>query len=433
MAEHDLPQSSFGATIRRLALFLFAVLLFESLLIAIVPRLHSGSVLRIAKESALLRVGRDSWYYMAQGDQAWRTHPNTIYETTFFQRDVRFIYPPTSLLLYRAWHSAHTLHIRPFVAMKATLLAALILTWFFSAKFFFALFPAAEIKAASGSQRWAARFIIAALVLTFLPLINAFFLGQVQTLLNFLLMASAFLWLRGYRKTTGILVGLTCWFKPTMALLFIWGLLRRQWSFAVSLAGMLVVGAVLSLTIFGIHNTAEYLAVVRFLGRRGDALFTNQSLNGLLHRVLHVGSPVTWVYGYPPFSRTIYLATLLSSVALLIAALLVPALRRMTNTTTDFLLFAMATTMASPIAWEHHYGIFFPVFLLWMTTQKFHEWTGFLPLLGMYLLMTDNWAPLTPLMYTRWSFAISHIYFGGLLIFLWTLFRRESPVLATRA
>ena len=79
------------------------VLVFEGMLIAVAPRFHSGSVLRIAKDSLFLRVGKNSSYYMAQGDLAWQQHPNALYETVFFQRGVRFIYPPTSLLLYRAW------------------------------------------------------------------------------------------------------------------------------------------------------------------------------------------------------------------------------------------------------------------------------------------------------------------------------------------
>jgi alpha-1,2-mannosyltransferase len=184
---------------------------------------------------------------------------------------------------------------------------------------------------------------------------------------------------------------------------------------------MLALGMAISLAVFGFHNTTEYLVVLHYLSRHGDALFTNQSLNGLLHRQMHVGSPVTWVYGYPPFNRTIYLATLSSSAALLMAALVVPLLRRRSATVVDFLLFAMATTMASPIAWEHHYGVFFLVFLLWMP-MAFRRWPVFMGLLGTYLLMTDNWAPLTLLMYSPWTFLISHVYFGGILLFAWTLF-----------
>ncbi len=411
--------------VRGLVLFLFCALLFEVLTIAVAPRLHSGSVLKIAKDSVLLRVRNDSWADMAQGDLAWRQRPNAIYETTFFQRGVRFIYPPTSLLLFRAWQAARHLHVRPFIALKITLLMSLLATCWLAAEFFFSLLPSAIIADSSRAERWQIRASIAALILTFLPAINAFFLGQVQTLLNFLMIASALLWLRKCRISPGILIGLTCWLKPQMALFLLWGLLRKQWSFTVSLAATVLLGFSISLAVFGWHNTAEYLTVLQYLGRHGDALFTNQSLNGLLHRQMHVGSPVTWVYGYPPFNWTIYLATLASSAIILGAALIVPMLRRMAATPVDFLLFAMATVMASPIAWEHHYGVFFLVFLLWMPLA-FERWPVFLALLGMYLLMTDNWAPVTLLMYSPWTFLISHVYFGGLLLFLWTLFGRAS-------
>lgn len=407
--------------VRRLALFLLCVLLFELLTIAVVPRLHSGSVLKIAKDSILLRVRNDSWADMAQGNLAWQQHPNAIYETAFFQRGIRFIYPPTSLLLFGAWQTARHLDIRPFVALKITLLLSLLGSCALAAEYLFSVLPVAVVARSSRAERWQVRFLIAALVYTFLPLINAFFLGQVQTLLNFLLIASAFLWLRNRRISSGILIGLTCWLKPQMALFLVWGLLRKQWSFTSALAAMLLFVFSISLGVFGWHNTAEYLTVLQYLGRHGDALFTNQSLNGLLHRQMHVGSPVTWVYGYPPYNSTIYIATLVSSAIILGLAVVVPMVRRMSGTSADFLLFAMATVMASPIAWEHHYGIFFLVILLWMPLAL-RQWQVFFALLGIYLLMTDNWAPVTLLMYSPWTFLISHVYFGGLLLFLWTLF-----------
>ncbi|MGH9617290.1 MAG: glycosyltransferase family 87 protein [Acidobacteriaceae bacterium] len=412
---------------RKLALFLGLVLLFEALLIAVAPRFHSGSVLRIAKDSLLLRVGKDSSYYMAEGDLAWRQHPNAIYETVFFQRGIRFIYPPTSLLLYRAWQSAAHLRIPPKVAMNAMLLLSLLGTMAVAGEFLLRLFPARAIANSTAIERWKIRALIAALVLVFLPLIHAYNLGQVQTLLNFLLISSVLLWLRGARVSPAILIGLTCWLKPQMCLFLIWGLLRRQWSFAVSLLITLASGLALSVGIFGFHNSVEYLNVLKYLSRRGDALATNQSLNGLLHRVMHIGSPVTSFYGYPPYNRTIYLATLISSAVILLLALAIPPWRRISRGTTDFLLFAMAATMASPIVWEHHYGVFFLALLLWMPLA-FQRWRIFWILLGVFLLMTDSWAPLTPLMFTRWTFLISHIYFGALALFLWTMFRSSAHV-----
>lgn len=420
---------SLAALTRRLALFLALVLLFEVLLIAIAPRFHSGSVLRMAKDSLFLRVDKDSSYYMAQGYLAWHQHPNAIYETVFFQRGIRFIYPPTSLLLYRAWQAAHWLHVPPMVAMNAMLLLSLLGTMAVAGEFLLRLLPPQTVIGSTARERWTIRILVALLVFVFLPLINAYDLGQVQTLLNFLVMASVLLWLRGSRISPAILIGLTCWLKPQMSLFLLWGLLRRQWSFALSLSVTLIAGLSLSLAVFGWHNTVEYAYVLGYLSRHGDAMFWNQSLNGLLHRVMHVGSPVTSFYGYPPFNRKIYLATLFSSATILFLALAVPVLRHMARSAADFLLFAMAATMASPIVWQHHYGVFFLAFLLWMPLA-FRRWNVFCILLAIYLLMTDTWAPLTPLMFTRWSFLISHVYFGGVALFLWTLFalRPESQL-----
>ncbi|MGB8478215.1 MAG: glycosyltransferase family 87 protein [Acidobacteriaceae bacterium] len=409
----------------KLARFLVLVLLFEGLLIAVAPRFHSGSVLRIAKDSLFLRVGDDSSSYMAQGDLAWQQHPNALYETVFFQRGIRFIYPPTSLLLYRVWRSAAWIHIPPSAAMNAMLLLALLGSMAVAAEFLLRLLPERTIRESTPADRWKIRALVGALVFVFLPVIDAYNLGQVQTLLNFMLMAAALLWLRGSRIPPAILIGLTCWLKPQMILFLLWGLLRRQWRFTTSLAITFFTGAFLSVAVFGWHNSMEYIQVLRYLGRRGDSMFWNQSINGLLHRLMHVGSPITSFYGYPPFNRAIYLATFLSSAVMVLLALAVPMIREMTATTADFLTCAMACTMASPIVWQHHYGVFFLVFLLWIPEALQHR-QALVFLVPSYLLMTDTWAPLTPLMFTRWTFLISHVYFGGLALFVYTLFREQS-------
>lgn len=413
---------------RRMVLFLACVLAFEALLIAIVPRLHSGSVFRITKDAVLLHVGDDSWSYMEKGEQVWNQFPQALYETSFFQRDIRFIYPPSSLLLYRAWQSARYLHIAPFTALKITLLLACFFTWLATANFFFRVLPPHFLLHSTRGQRWLIRLLLAALMMVFLPLVNAFVLGQVQTIINCLIVISVLLWLRDHDTAAGILIGLTCWLKPQMALFLLWGALRRRWNFVVSVAAMLVLGLVLSCAVYGVHNSVEYLAVLQYLGHHGDALATNQSLNGLLHRVMHVGSPTMWIYGYPPYNAVIYWSTVTFSGLLILAALIIPVVQRIAGGMLDFLLFAMATVMASPIAWEHHYGVYFLAFLLWMPFAT-RDWRIFAGLLGAYLLMTDNWAPLSLLMYSRWTFLLSHVFFGGLLIYLCTLAcaRRLDP------
>ena len=68
-------------------------------------------------------------------------HPNALYETVFFQRGIRFIYPPTSLLLYRAWQAAARIHIPPSVAMNAMLLLALLGSMAVAGEFLLRLLP----------------------------------------------------------------------------------------------------------------------------------------------------------------------------------------------------------------------------------------------------------------------------------------------------
>ncbi|HUZ03889.1 MAG TPA: glycosyltransferase 87 family protein, partial [Acidobacteriaceae bacterium] len=205
---------------------------------------------------------------------------------------------------------------------------------------------------------------------------------------------------------------------------------RRQWSFAATLAATLLAGLGVSIAVFGWHNNLEYLAVLRYLSRHGDALATNQSLNGLLHRLLHVGYFTTAAYGYPPYNATIYALTLCASAILLLAALYVPFRQGRVGDTRDLLLFTMATTMASPIAWEHHYGVFFLVFLAEMPKIS-KNWKTFFLLFGVYLLMTDNWAPLSILMFTRWTFLLSHVFFAGFLFFLWLLFHDQFQMVGS--
>ena len=105
----------------------------------------------------------------------------------------------------------------------------------------------------------------------FLPLINAYRVGQVQTLLNLPGDGRlAFLWLRGKRIASAVLIGLTCWLKPQMSLYLLWGLLRKQWSFAISLSDNAARRSLRSRLPSSAGTTRQnILQVLHFLSRRG--------------------------------------------------------------------------------------------------------------------------------------------------------------------
>ena len=423
----DARRETMPAALRGLIVWVLCTLLFELALIAIAPRLHSGSVLKLAKDALFLRTGNDGSYYMAQADLAARQHPNAIYETVFFQRGVRYIYPPTALLLYRAWQWGAHIGIRPCWLMNGMLVIALWVTLAIAGQFFLDVAQQPDTVPWRLRHQWLARALVAWLGLTFLPLVNAYCLGQMQTLINLAMVAGVFLWMRGCRATPGVLVGLTCLLKPQASLFLLWGLLRKQWSFAASFCAVVAIGLAISVALFGWHNHVAYLQVIHFLSQRGDSLASNQSWNGLAHRLLRVGNArfALPTSPYPPYNAIIYWSTLVSSALLVIAAWVVPRVQNAAGGTWDFLLFAMATVMASPIAWEHHYGVFFLAFLAWMPVA-FRSKGHFAALLAVYWLMASTLAPLSGLMLTRWNFLLSHVYWGGLAIFFCTLLRKQD-------
>jgi len=65
---------------------------------------------------------------------------------------------------------------------------------------------------------------------------------------------------------------------------------------------------------------------------------------------------------FPPFTWWVWAATLASSIGLLLLALLRPFRQPARDRVFDLCLMAVACTMASPIAWEHHYGVTLPIY-----------------------------------------------------------------------
>ena len=104
-----------------------------------------------------------------------------------------------------------------------------------------------------------------------------------------------------------------------------------------------------------------YLKVLSFLGHHGEAYYANQSVNGLLNHLVGTaqGTLVWNEHGFPPYRTVVYDGTILTSLAFLGFGLFY-FIRRKATTVIDFMLAAVTFTIASPIAWEHHYG-FMPV------------------------------------------------------------------------
>jgi len=376
--------------------------------------------------------GRDSWRPMLSAMHFWQAHPQSpIYQSIFFSQHVKFQYPLTSLL--------------PLVALNRLGLSdqqiwALGRTVGWISVGLVALVCVAIARhSASSAQRRAPRPNVATIVaillgsLLFYPLLEGCVLGQIQTILTLFYSVAFYCWLRGYERISGAFIGLTVLVKPQFLLLLLWAALRKRWNALI--AGLACIGVVLplSLILFGWRNNWEYLSVLRALSSVGESYYANHSMHGLLNRLLFNGDQMFHLDSFPPFHPVVYAGTLLSSIALVGLAFMFPGGRKRLGGMADFALTAAAATMASPIVWEHHYGIFLPI-LVWLW---FGRTSGRAPIRNMawlataYVLLGDCLSPLNLL----WRFPIlniaqSYMYFGGMMI-VWLLLSPRYA--ATRA
>jgi hypothetical protein len=306
----------------------------------------------------------DSWKPMRAALAWFQQHADgRLYEHIFFTDRIKFQYPLSSLL---PMHALSQMGIAPpnvilnrvnFWMVLANVLVAGALA-----------FTLARRSPGYSPRRWQFAIVSAFGALLFCPLLRAFDLGQVQVWINTLFALSALAWLLGRKHLAGVLIGLICLLKPQFIMFMVWGLLRREWRFLIGWGAVAAVGLVASLAVFGVQNHLDYIAVLRALSRTGEAFIENQSFNGLLNRVLGTDeNPALWKpHDFPLFNPIVYAGTLLTSAVLIGAALLVPLRGKGTSGLLDFLAAALSFTMASPIAWEHHYGILPVIYIAMM-------------------------------------------------------------------
>jgi hypothetical protein len=149
--------------------------------------------------------------------------------------------------------------------------------------------------------------------------------------------------------------------RPTLGIIVVWQLLRRQWRAVAWTAGAGIVIVALTLPIVGIDDYVDYVAVLRNLS---DAIGVERNLD-LGSTALRLG-----------------LDTSLGSVALIvgyvtaIGAVLL-SLRR--DREVGFVVAAMASLLLAPVLWDHYLALtVLPAALL---ASRGHAWALVLPLL----------------------------------------------------
>ncbi len=326
------------------------------------------------------RGGDDSWGIISAAlDYAQKPHTTPLYSEIFFNRHIKFQYPPTALFVVAGMRLIDPGRIRvddnyqaplpslddmlgiAFLAMLALSTAAL---------FELRLRQTQAFADCHGSLVVVRVVLVVAFTLTFYPAVKAFSLGQIQVWINGLFALALLCWIAGRKGMGGALVGLICLIKPHYGIFLLWAALRREWRFTIACALTGAIGLAASIVVFGFADHVDYLRALSYMSQHGESYYPNQSMNGLLNRLMSVAEPALYgnleflVDRFPPFNPWVYGGTMLAAAVILLSALI----HRQRDRAVDFCTMAVSATIASPIAWEHHYGILLPVFAVLLAT-----------------------------------------------------------------
>ena len=337
----------------RAARLLWGLFILDAMLLTIALRATGGdTIIRPARKFFSAVQQTDSWRPMRLAQEYLDAgHDRPVYQEMLSNREVKFQYPLSSLLITR--------HLNP--------------SWLNGISWFSVIVVIAAVwrilrRTAAGTPLEfrhddpAVGLALIGLSLSFYPLIEAYSLGQIQAWITALLALALVAWVSGREDLAGVAVGMACLFKPTYAMFIVWAAVRRRTRFLVPLAGVLVLGTLAALVAYGWSDNVDYLHALRIMGRGGEAFHPNQSVNGLLNRLLANGNSLTFDrHAFAPYHPVVYVGTVVAFVALMGLALWLPVRRGALGTAADFSIFLLTITISSPIAWVHHYGVLLPI------------------------------------------------------------------------
>ncbi|WP_072391065.1 glycosyltransferase family 87 protein [Hyphomicrobium sp. CS1GBMeth3] len=442
IAKTEAPASKSGTACLRCVLVFLAAVAASLILVSVVDQVswaqrgyeasvYNGSTLRSWRELARPAYPRDdSWLPMIEALEVARSPDgDRLYEKVFFDDKVKFQYPPTSLVYLVALEPLGLTSVDALNAINAALFAATCAAF---AYLVLVLLQPASTQSMS-LRSWAVALALMLAALFYYPAMRSLEIGQIQVWINALFTFACIAWLRGARPTAGALLGLAATMKPQLGIFLVWAMLWREWGF---LRGFLAAGlpvGIMSLLLFGVHNHITYLNVLSFLAERGEAFFANHSVNGLMHRALGNGDNLGFHdHVFPPADTRVISMTFVSSLAFLAIAL-VPALIEGGRRRPDLIevaITALCATIASPVAWEHHYGIMLPMsgIALGLLCSEPGQRAALVWLAASWMIAT-NYLPVANHLSDTWlNFVQSYLLFAALILLGLLLYLRRVGV-----
>ncbi len=355
----------------------------------------------------------DSWTPMLGSVNSFMAHPGVaIYQAKLYDT---LIYPLTSVLPLLWMKQAgmsdtsvlRSLMIASWIAVVAVVALQVLL--------------AAKISGQSAPQcvtlSWRAALATFFAAFFFMPITLAFSLGQAQIFLDLFFTLMVLFWIERRERSAGVMMALLAMVKPQFGLLLLWAALRRRWNALASAAVTLAVGGSVSLAVFGVRNNLDYLGVLAGLSRKAQSHYANQSIFGLLNRAIFNGENLPYhPYVYPPFVPWIYAVTL-ATTAVLVLLVLGYRWRERAGGMADLAAIGVVSVIATPMAWEHHYGVMLPIFV-WLWFAVYRRGVGSAWALALaWVLIADFLSPLNLLATIPVANVLqSYMYFGALLL-----------------
>ena len=372
-------------------------------------------------------AGYDSWSSMRYAFEWLRNNDaGLLYQEIFFNRHLKFQYPPSSLLPLLVFEK---LGMDPNMSPLNPINALIHLGGAGAA----GISSVVMLKRIRGhletTQGLCALLFGVTVFVSLYPTMRAYELGQIQVWINTAFCLAGICWMVDRKSLAGLLIGGICLIKPQFSLFLVWALVRREWGFMAGWTAVVIPGLAISILAFGFANHWDYLTVLQYMSQRGEAFITNQSVNGLLNRFLGNGnSQVFEFHEFPPYNLIVHIGTMLSSLGLLAFVLFY----RPQKGFFDFLMAGLGFTIASPIAWEHHYGIlpiyFIALFFVIVSRPPAHGRTALLVLLAVALTLTANlFFVVRPIGPGFASLAQSYLLVGAIAIF-WLLNKLRDEV-----
>ncbi len=313
-------------------------------------------------------IGNDSWRPMQLAYDHWveSQGQSLLYTDLLLPVKLKFLYPPTTLLITQFIETNHINLLTFSTAATITFLFLMAAGVVATVLHAYKVYKAPQL---SPVEQTAVGLLLTFLLFTFYPVVKAATLGQMQVWLNAFFAIAILCYITGWDILAGILLGLMASVKPHYALFILWGMLRGNKRMVIAIIVTGALGVLLGMREFGFAMYIDYMRGLSFVSQHGELVYTNQSFNALAGRLFSVRYPevfnnLRWNgYRYPPYNIWIFSFTQITSIAVLLIALIKTKSQSGDAKLADFLLMGLGATLASPIAWEHHYGVLFPIFV----------------------------------------------------------------------